>query len=94
MRFIANNCHLNATTAWNGPNKTVQACPELVEGPCPESFVYAQGEPCRAQRVVAFPAIAYSVCRKRLFSLALEKTYSGLHVLLPLPPGEGRGEGM
>jgi hypothetical protein len=29
--------------------------------------------------VVAFPACRAALCRKYLFSLALEKTYSGLH---------------
>ena len=44
-----------------GPNKTTQACPELVEG---RSAWWRFRHTCTG-------------CRKRLFSLALEKPYSG-----------------
>ncbi len=45
-----------------GWNKTTQACPERVEG---------RSEWWRFRRT-------HTVCRKRLFSLVLEKPYSGL----------------
>jgi len=56
----------SVTLCFLGRNKTTQACSELVEGR--SAWWRFLHTPCTG-------------CRKRLFSLALEKSYSGLRLL-------------